>query len=146
MKISSEETKKMTGLNDAGLRKIRKIYQKDKRLKCRELFSEKQVEEIIRIVQYQRAHPHSSYEMAYEAVTMKRTLEKILTENPDDFTGGASLVIGEKNLDIFFEKFNDLSDFLMPIDRKSAQILINLQPLILAKIALKAPKSNIQGN
>jgi len=35
MKISSEETKKLTGLKDAGLRKLRKIYQKDKRLKSR---------------------------------------------------------------------------------------------------------------
>lgn len=137
-KVSTEDTKKMTGLDNSGIRKIRKIYQEKGRLKPRELFSEKQVDEIKLIVQYQRCHPHSSYRIAYEAIMTQKALNFILKEQPDDLTGRAILVMGgEEKLDYFFKLCNALTDFLKDYDSDSVQVLTNLQSLILAKIASK---------
>ena len=71
IKISTNDTKKMTGLDDSGIRKIRKIFQDEQRIGRYEHFDEEQVEEIKTIVAYQRLHPHSSYKVAYEAVKMQ---------------------------------------------------------------------------
>lgn len=140
-KISTTDTKKLTGLDDSGIRKIRKIFQQKKRLGCRELFSKEQVDEIREIVEYQRQHPHSSYMTAYDAITMKNALDLIITEEADDFTTLAILTMGEKELDRFFGLFNQLTDLVAAYDNESAQILKNLQSLILAKICLQAQNS-----
>lgn len=142
-KISTEETKKMTGLDASGIRKIRRIYQDAKEIDRYELFTQTQVDEIKHIVAYQRNHPHSSYKTAYEAIKMQQVLDKLRVEAPDDFTGAAILAMGEEKLDHFFELFIGLEDLLREFDKESAEILKNLESAILAKIVLKAQKSNM---
>lgn len=131
----------MTGLDASGIRKIRKIYQDEQKIERYELFTEVQIAEIKLVVAYQRQHPHSSYKMAYEAMKMKKALDRIKTEAPDDFTNESILTMGEKKLDRFFELFVGLEDLLREFDDESAEILKNLESAILARIVLKAQKS-----
>lgn len=139
-KISTEETKKMTGLDASGIRKIRKIYQDEKKIDRYELFDQEQIEEIKRIVAYQRHHPHSSYKIAYEAIKMEQALNRLKIETPDDFTSEAILTMGEEKVDRFFELFLGLEDLLREFDDESAEILKNLESAILARIVLKTQK------
>lgn len=143
-KISTEETKKLTGLDASGIRKIRKIYQDEKRIAPYELFSEEQVEEIKCIVSYQRHHPHSSYRMGYEAIQMEQTLNRLVMEAPDDFTREAILTMGEEKVDRFFELFLGLEDLLREFDDESAEVLKNLESAILARIVLKTQKGKME--
>lgn len=143
-KISTEETKKMTGLDASGIRKIRKIYQDARKIDRYELFTQEQVEEIKRIVVYQREHPHSSYKMAYEAIQMEQTLNRLVIEAPDDFTSEAILTMGEKKVDHFFELFLGLEDLLREFDDESTELLKNLESAILARIVLKTQKGKME--
>ena len=93
VRISTEDTKKMTGLDASGIRKIRKIYQDEGKIGRYELFTKEQVEEIKMIVAYQRQNPHSSYKMAYEAVKLKNALDRLKIEAVDDFTSEAILAM-----------------------------------------------------
>lgn len=143
-KISTEETKKMTGLDTSGIRKIRKIYRDEKKIDRYELFTQEQIEEIKRIVAYQREHPHSSYKMAYEAIQMEQALNRLVIEAPDDFTSQAILIMGEKKVDYFFELFLGLEDLLHEFDNESAELLKDLESAILARIVLKTQKGKME--
>lgn len=145
-KISTEETKRITGLDASGIRKIRKIYQEEGKLERYELFSKTQVEEIKRIVAYQRQHPHSSYRVAYDAIKMQDALNRLKEEAPDDFTGEAILIVGEEKMDRIFELFVEIEDLLREFDDESAQLLQNVESAILARIVLKARKSKMDKN
>lgn len=116
VKISTEDTKKMTGLDASGIRKIRKIYQDEQKIERYELFSKAQVEEIKLIVAYQRQNPHLSYKVAYEAIKMRNVLNRLRAEAPDDFTSEAILTIGEEK-GAFFELFVGLEDLLRELAR-----------------------------
>ncbi len=143
-KVSTEETKQMTGLDITGIRKIRKIYQDEKKIERYELFTEEQVEEIKRIVAYQRRHPHSSYRTAYEAIQMEQALNRLVAEAPDDFTSEAIMTMGENKVDQFFGYFLGLEDLSREFgDEESAELLKNLESAILARIILKAQKSRM---
>lgn len=143
VRISTEDTKKMTGLDASGIRKIRKIYQDEQKIERYELFSKAQVDEIKLIVAYQRQHPHSSYKVAYEAIKMQNALNRLNAESSDDFTGEARLIIGEEKLESFFELFVGLEDLLREFDGESTELLKNMESAILARIVLKARKSKI---
>lgn len=141
VRISTEDTKKMTGLGASGIRKIRKIYQDEGKIGRYELFTKEQVEEIKMIVAYQRQNPHSSYKMAYEAVKLKNALDRLKIEAVDDFTSEAILAMGEEKLEDFFKYFNSLKDLLREFDDESVELLKNLESAILARIILKTQKS-----
>lgn len=138
MEISTEETKKITGLDDAGIRKLRRLYREKGRISSRQLFSKAQVAELVDIVKYQRAHPHCSYAVAYDAVLTSSALSKIMKNEPDDFTSFAEQKFGPEKMEEFFNLFNALTDFLKPFDPTSAELLIMLQDFIIAKIGLQA--------
>ena len=143
VRISTEDTKKMTGLDASGIRKIRKIYQDEGKIGRYELFTKEQVEEIKMIVAYQRQNPHSSYKMAYEAVKLKNALDRLKIEAVDDFTSEAILTIGEEKMERFFELFVGLEDLLREFDSESAELLKNMESAILARIVLKARKNKM---
>jgi len=140
IKISTNDTKKMTGLDDSGIRKIRKIFQDEQRIGRYEHFDEEQVEEIKTIVAYQRLHPHSSYKVAYEAVKMQNALDKLKTEAVDDFTSEAVLTMWEGKFELFCKFFSLLEDLLIEFDDESVELLKNLESVILARIILKTQK------
>lgn len=142
-KISTEDTKKMTGLDASGIRKIRKIYQDEQKIERYELFSKAQVAEIKLIVAYQRQHPHSSYRVAYDAIKMQNALNKLQAEASDDFTSEAILNIGEEKVERFFELFVGLEELLREFDFESSELLKNMESAILARIVLKARKSKM---
>ena len=137
VRISTEDTKKMTGLDASGIRKIRKIYQDEGKIGRYALFTKEQVEEIKMIVAYQRQNPHSSDKMAYEAVKLKNALDRLKIEAVDDFTSEAILAMGEEKLEDFFKYFNSLKDLLREFDDESVELLKNLESAILARIILK---------
>lgn len=141
LKISTNDTKKMTGLDDSGIRKIRKIYQDEQRIGRRELFTKKLVEEIKEVVAYRRLNPHSSYRVAYDAVQMKNALDRLRTETVDDFTSEAVLAMGEGKFELFSKFFSLLEDLLIEFDDESVELLKNLESVILARIILKTQKS-----
>ncbi len=143
VKISTEDTKKMTGLDASGIRKIRKIYQDEQKIERYELFSKAQVEEIKLIVAYQRKNPHLSYKVAYEAIKMRNVINRLKAEAPDDFTSEAILTIGEEKMERFFELFVGLEDLLREFDSESAELLKNMESAILARIVLKARKNKM---
>ncbi len=145
-KISTAETKRRTGLDASGIRKIRKIYQDEGKIGRYELFTEDQVDEIKRIVAYQRSHPHSSYKIACDAIRREAALNRLMAEAPDDFTCEACLTMGEEKVDHFFECFVALEDLLREFDEESAEILKNLESAILARVVLKAQKGKTQGS
>lgn len=134
----------MTGLDASGIRKIRKIYQDEHKIDRYELFTKEQIEEIKLIVAYQRQHPHSSYKMAYEAIKMKKALNRLKIETPDDFTREAILTVGEEKVNRLSELFLGVEDFLREFDDESAELLKNLKSAILARIVLKAQKSKME--
>lgn len=80
------------------------------------MFSKAQVEEIKRIVAYQRQYPHLSYKVAYEAIKMQNVLNRLKVEVPDGFTSEAILTIGEEK-GAFFELFVGLEDLLRELAR-----------------------------
>lgn len=135
---SKEDTKKITGLDDAGIRKLRRLYRAKGRISSRQPFSQAQAAELVEIVKYQRAHPHCSYEVAYDAVITSSVLNRILKNESDDFTPFAEQKLGPEKMEEFFNLFNALTDFLKPLDPASSELLISLEEFILAKIGLQA--------
>lgn len=135
--VTTEETKKITGLDDSGIRKLRKIYRDKGQIGSRELFTVEQVEDLKKIVKYQRENPHVSYQVAYDIVWAE-IKKNLFGEAADDMVKLASLAMGEKKLDRFFDLFNALTDLIKPYDEDSAELLKNAQSPILAKIGITA--------
>lgn len=140
-KISTNDTKKMTGLSNSGIRKLRKIFQDKQRIGPYEQFDAEMVEELKEIVAYQRLNPHSSYDVAYDAVQMKNALDRLKTEAVDDFTNEAVLAMGEGKFELFSKFFSLIEDFLIEFDDESVELLKNLESVILARIILKTQKN-----
>lgn len=144
--VSTEETKKRLGIDASAIRKLRSIYRREGRLQNRELFWEALFPELEAIVKQQRSKPHSSFDDAYniiinaekakkaETARIQTLLDKVFQIAPDDLTPLAGQIMGEDALEHFFDLFNALTDLVRPHDEDSAQVLIGLQSLILAKI------------
>ncbi len=146
--IPTAETMETLKVTNTGLRKLRALYRAEGRIKDRELFTATQLEELKRIVAYQRSHPHISFEDAYNAVTAtarikaaeeartKALISRIFDVAPDDLTPLAQAIMGEQKLERFFTLFNELTDLLRQYDDDAAQTVISVQSLVLAKICI----------
>lgn len=153
--VSTDATMETLGITNTGLRKLRALYRAKNRIKDRELFTVEQLDELKKIVTYQRNHPHISFADAYEAITArarikaaeqaraKALISRIFETAPDDLTPMARTIMGEQNLEHFFDLFNELTDLLRQYDDDTTQTLIGLQSLVLAKICICSSSKNI---
>lgn len=144
--VSTAETKKRLRVDSSAIRKLRAIYRREGRLKNRELFWEALFPELEAIVKQQRSRPHSSFDDAYaivtnaakaksaEAARIQAAVDEVFRIAPDDLTPLAGQIMGDDILEHMFDLFNTLTDFIRSYDEDSAQVLVGLQSLILAKI------------
>ncbi len=146
--VSTAKTKEILQISNTGLRKIRALYRSKGLIQDRELFTVEQIEELKKIIAYQREHRRISFDDAYNAVTAKARLKaaeearakalisQIFDIAPDDLTSLTQAIMGEQQLEHLFELFNQLTDLLRQYDDDAAQTLISVQSLILAKICI----------
>ena len=73
--VSTAKTKEILQISNTGLRKIRALYRSKGLIQDRELFTVEQIEELKKIIAYQREHRRISFDDAFHKFsTLLRTI------------------------------------------------------------------------